>query len=214
MRYQPKHRIDHPSDQPSNQPSNHRSRALSRLGATAAAASLVAAPALVSSPAEAASENTWDQLAQCESSGDWSINTGNGYYGGLQFSQSTWEGFGGSDYASRADLASRSQQIAAAERVLDVQGWGAWPACSSELGLGSAEAGGTPDVDTSGGSAAPAAPSSGSNGGEYVVQAGDTLAAIAEQEGVDGGWRAVYAANQGVLSDPNLIYVGQNLQLP
>jgi hypothetical protein len=191
----------------------HRSRVLSRLAATAAAASLVAAPALVSTPAEAASEDTWDQLAQCESSGDWSINTGNGYYGGLQFSQSTWEGFGGTDYASRADLASRAQQIATAERVLDVQGWGAWPACSAELGLGSAEAGGTPDVDTSGGSA-PAAPASGSNGGEYVVQAGDTLARIADREGVDGGWRAVYAANQDVLSDPNLIYVGQSLQLP
>jgi len=82
-----------------------------------------------------ASGSVWDRLASCESGGNWSINTGNGYYGGLQFSQSTWEGVGGTRYAPRADLASREQQIAAAEVLLKSSGWGAWPACSSQLGL-------------------------------------------------------------------------------
>jgi hypothetical protein len=77
----------------------------------------------------------WDDLAQCESGGDWSINTGNGYYGGLQFASTTWLGHGGAEYAPRADLATREQQIVVAERVLATQGWGAWPACSRQLGL-------------------------------------------------------------------------------
>jgi len=80
-------------------------------------------------------DSVWDQLAQCESGGNWSINTGNGYFGGVQFSQSTWEGVGGLKYAPRADLATREQQIAAAEVLLQSSGWGAWPACSSQLGL-------------------------------------------------------------------------------
>ncbi|TYP90428.1 transglycosylase family protein [Blastococcus xanthinilyticus] len=75
----------------------------------------------------------WDAVARCESGGNWSINTGNGYYGGLQFSASTWTGFGGGEFAPRADLASREQQIAVAERVLDVQGRGAWPTCGRNL---------------------------------------------------------------------------------
>ncbi|MDQ3449762.1 MAG: transglycosylase family protein, partial [Actinomycetota bacterium] len=77
----------------------------------------------------------WDQLAQCESGGDWAINTGNGYYGGLQFSYDTWAAYGGGAYAETADQASREQQIAIAEKVQSAQGWGAWPACSAELGL-------------------------------------------------------------------------------
>jgi resuscitation-promoting factor RpfA len=77
----------------------------------------------------------WDELAQCESSGNWHINTGNGYYGGLQFWQPTWRGFGGLVFAHRADLATREQQILIAERVLARQGWRAWPECSRRLGL-------------------------------------------------------------------------------
>ncbi len=77
----------------------------------------------------------WGCVAQCESGGNWHINTGNGHYGGLQFSQQTWEGFGGGRYAARADLASRQQQIAIARKVVAVQGWGAWPHCSSRYGL-------------------------------------------------------------------------------
>ena len=77
----------------------------------------------------------WDRLAQCESSGNWAINSGNGFFGGLQFLQATWEGFGGGAFAPRADLASREQQIIVAERVRAGQGWGAWPECSRKLGL-------------------------------------------------------------------------------
>jgi hypothetical protein len=77
----------------------------------------------------------WDRLAQCESSRNWRINTGNGFFGGLQFLQATWEGFGGLAFAPRADLATREQQIIVAERVLAKQGWGAWPACARKLGL-------------------------------------------------------------------------------
>ncbi|NLE80102.1 MAG: DUF348 domain-containing protein [Rhodococcus sp.] len=79
--------------------------------------------------------STWDALAQCEATGDWSINTGNGFYGGLQFTQSTWSAFGGNEYAPRADLASREEQIAVAQKVQAQQGWGAWPSCTSKLGL-------------------------------------------------------------------------------
>ncbi|MEE2031565.1 transglycosylase family protein [Rhodococcus chondri] len=79
--------------------------------------------------------STWDSIAQCEATGNWAINTGNGFYGGLQFTQQTWAGFGGTQYAPRADMATREQQIAVAEKVQAAQGWGAWPACTSKLGL-------------------------------------------------------------------------------
>ena len=82
-----------------------------------------------------ANGSTWDAIAQCESGGNWAINTGNGYYGGLQFSATTWLNFGGGVYAQTANLATREQQIAIAEKVLASQGWGAWPACSAALGL-------------------------------------------------------------------------------
>ncbi|MGA7689076.1 MAG: transglycosylase family protein, partial [Jiangellales bacterium] len=98
----------------------------------------------LTTPAHAASDDTWNRLAQCESGGNWKINTGNGYYGGVQFSLGSWNAVGGNRYAPRPDLASRTQQVAAAERLLDIQGWGAWPACSRKLGLGPAQAAGTP----------------------------------------------------------------------
>src|SRR3954451_8482349 len=125
---------------------NRSTRAL--IGVTAAGA-VVAGPLAVASPAEAASGRTWDRLAQCESGGNWSINTGNGFYGGLQFTRSTWKGFGGGRFASRADHASRSEQILIAEKVLDAQGWGAWPACSAKLGLSRPDKGGSPRVSRS-----------------------------------------------------------------
>uniref|UniRef100_UPI003EE62CC7 transglycosylase family protein n=1 Tax=Curtobacterium flaccumfaciens TaxID=2035 RepID=UPI003EE62CC7 len=102
---------------------------------------------LAAAPANAASGSTWDALAQCESGGNWAINTGNGYYGGLQFNLGTWQANGGSGNPASA---SRSAQIAVAERVLASQGWGAWPACSAKLGL-SGTAGAAPQA------AAPAA---------------------------------------------------------
>ena len=99
-----------------------------------AAAPLVAIIPFANAPAAgAATTATWDRLARCESGGNWHINTGNGYYGGLQFSSSTWTAFGGTAYASRADLAARAQQIAVAEKVLAAQGRGAWPTCGRNL---------------------------------------------------------------------------------
>jgi hypothetical protein len=92
----------------------------------------IALPLVGASGAHAADVGTWNKVAACESSGNWSINTGNGYYGGLQFSKSTWKAYGGSGMPHKA---SRSQQIKVAERVLKAQGWKAWPACSRKLGL-------------------------------------------------------------------------------
>lgn len=89
-------------------------------------------------PAPVAAVNdgsVWDRLAQCESGGNWAINTGNGYHGGLQFNSATWLGSGGGAYAPRADLATREQQIAVAERLRAARGFSPWPACSAKLGL-------------------------------------------------------------------------------
>ncbi|MCX4507641.1 transglycosylase family protein [Streptomyces anulatus] len=115
-------------------------------GVTGAA---VAVPLMGATSASAASVETWDAVAQCESGGNWSINTGNGYYGGLQFSQSSWAAAGGTQYASRADLASKDQQIATAEKLLDLQGPGAW-ACAGAGGL--TNDGVDPGVNTGSGS--------------------------------------------------------------
>jgi len=99
-------------------------------------ASQPAQPASPSAPAPAVSGGPWDALAACESGGNWAINTGNGYYGGLQFSSGTWLAYGGGQYAPTANLASREQQIAIASKVRDARGgYGDWPACSAKLGL-------------------------------------------------------------------------------
>jgi hypothetical protein len=80
--------------------------------------------------------STWDKLAKCEATGNWSINSGNGYYGGLQFDAGTWKAYGGTQYAKLPHQASRSEQIAVASKVRDDRGgYGAWPGCSSKLGL-------------------------------------------------------------------------------
>lgn len=102
-------------------------RLLVQAGIVAAA---MATPLALATPAQAASGDQWDHIARCESGGNWSTNSGNGYYGGLQFSDSTWDAYGGETYASTANKATRRQQIAVAERVLAGQGWGAWPTCS------------------------------------------------------------------------------------
>lgn len=83
--------------------------------------------------AQAAPDSEWDVVARCEAGGNWSINTGNGYQGGLQFSPSTWLGYGGGQFASAAHMASRNEQIAVAEKVLAGQGKGAWPVCGRSL---------------------------------------------------------------------------------
>ncbi|MEV8597653.1 transglycosylase family protein [Streptomyces sp. NPDC052012] len=115
--------------------------------------SAIAIPLLGAGSASAADGATWDRVAECESGGSWSQNTGNGYYGGLQLTQDDWENYGGLDYAPSADQASRGQQIAVAERILADQGVGAWRTCGLLAGLeqGSESA----DVDTGVGSPSP-----------------------------------------------------------
>ncbi|MFE3516830.1 transglycosylase family protein [Streptomyces sp. NPDC059166] len=97
--------------------------------------SAIAIPLLGAGGAQAAEATTWDNVAECESGGMWSADLGNGYYGGLQLSQETWSAYGGTQYAARADLASRSQQIAVAEKVLDDKGPQAWASCAVISGL-------------------------------------------------------------------------------
>jgi hypothetical protein len=184
------------------------------VGATAA----VAATLANTNAASASPGHDWSGVAQCESSGNWHINTGNGFYGGLQFTQSTWDAYGGQTYASRADLASESAQIAVAERVLTGQGIGAWPVCGQYLSGGS-----TPTASDAGSSPAPtpqstsdsanATDSSPAASGSYVVKSGDTLAKIASAHDVSGGWRTLAERNQHEISNPNLIYPGQRITL-
>ena len=102
-------------------------------GVAVAGVATVGAGIATSSSAQAST--VWDRLANCESGGNWSINTGNGFYGGLQFSYTTWNAFGGQRYAGRADLATKGEQITVAKRVLQAQGPGAWPHCSVVAGL-------------------------------------------------------------------------------
>lgn len=115
------------------------SRPLLRAGVVAAAA--VTGPLAISGTAMAApsvspdSNATWDRLAMCESTQNWEADTGNGFKGGLQFTESTWEEFGGERYATSPDQASREEQIRVAKKVQDEQGWNAWPTCSEKLGL-------------------------------------------------------------------------------
>lgn len=104
-------------------------RVVAIAGVTGAA---VAAPLLAAGSASAATSAEWDTVAQCESGGNWSINTGNGFYGGLQFTLSTWRAYGGSGMPHHA---SREEQIRIGQKVQAGQGWGAWPACTSKLGL-------------------------------------------------------------------------------
>lgn len=130
----------------------------------------------------------WDCVADCESGGRWAVNTGNGFYGGLQFWQPTWKDYGGLVFAARADLASREQQIRVAEDVLGAQGWDAWPVCAKRYGLA---------------------------GRMHVVRAGETLVSIAARRRVAGGWRALYEANRGLIGEwPERIVVGTLLALP
>jgi hypothetical protein len=110
------------------------SRLLARIGIAAAAATIPLALA-TSAQAGPSHQDPWDRVAQCESGGNWSTNTGNGYYGGLQFSPGTWQSFGGGAYAGTANHATRAQQIAIAEKVLHAQGWKAWPTCSKKAGV-------------------------------------------------------------------------------
>jgi nucleoid-associated protein YgaU len=201
-------------------PSNAVRRTIARVVLTGVA---VGAPLAVA-PAFASADPNWDAIAQCESGGNWSTNTGNGYYGGLQFTQSTWAANGGSGSPANA---SREEQIRVANNVLASQGIGAWPVCGKKAGA------------SGGGAAAPAAkapakakaPTSSkpkakapvrttpvapalvaSNPtGDYTVVAGDSLSKIATAQNVPGGWQAVYEKNKQYIGDPNLIVPGQKL---
>ncbi|MEU4794119.1 transglycosylase family protein [Micromonospora tulbaghiae] len=202
------------------------------LGAVLAGAA-VGAAALFGPAAPASAGVNWDAVARCESGGNWKINTGNGYYGGLQFSRATWNGYGGQKYAARADLASRSEQIAVAEKVLRGQGVGAWPVCGRKGGSassGPAAAGERATTKSAPRTAAPkraaprrtaperpatkAAPQPAPDARTYVVRRGDTLSEIAVAQRVDGGWRALHERNRAVVGDdPGLIFPGQRLHL-
>jgi murein DD-endopeptidase MepM/ murein hydrolase activator NlpD len=187
----------------------------------------MALPFMGTGAAQAADVDTWNKVAACESTSNWNINTGNGFYGGLQFTQSTWEAYGGRAYAARADLASKDQQIAVAEKVLDGQGPGAWPVCSVRAGL--TRGGGEPDIrpaaertkrkDAKKTSLEDVRPQStpqsrAGNAEMYTVVHGDTLSGIADDQDVRGGWRGLYAANRSAIgSDPDLIVPGQRLAL-
>ncbi len=188
---------------------------------------LAALGAVVAPAAQAAPSVNWDAIAQCESSGNWAANTGNGFFGGLQFTASTWKAFGGSGAAQNA---SREEQIAVAERVLDGQGIGAWPVCGKKGGTPSSGNTSSSSSSSSGGSAtkaatknttAPAQQHSTSSGkhaaagaGTYTVQAGDTLGAIARSHDLSGGWRSLADANPDIATSPDLIFPGQSLTLP
>jgi hypothetical protein len=205
-------------------------RTVARRGATVAALSAAGIALSTSAATAATPTSTWDALAQCESGGNWSTNTGNGFSGGLQFTSSTWQAYGGT--GSPAD-ASREQQIAVAERVQASQGWGAWPSCSSQLGLNGG--GGAPvqqapiqqapvqqapvqaaAVESVPAAQAPArhATSVALSGETYTLQAGDTLSSVADKLGVAGGWQHLADANLDTITDPNVVFEGQVLQLP
>ncbi|MFI0966929.1 transglycosylase family protein [Streptomyces sp. NPDC021080] len=223
---------------------SHKARTANKTRTTAvlAGAALLAPLGLLaaSGDAAAADNGVWDRIAQCESGGNWHINTGNGYYGGLQFSAGTWRAYGGTAYAPTADKASRSGQIAIATKVQSAQGWGAWPTCSARAGAygnapGSSGAGRTGGSASTEPASKPAsepvrrsAPAKrepaktparsaghvgrGSSRGDYTVREGDTLSGIAARHGTT--WRKIYAANETVIGgDPDLIVPGQRLDI-
>ncbi|MEU8209826.1 transglycosylase family protein [Micromonospora sp. NPDC049044] len=201
---------------------------------TLAVGAVTGAVALFGPAAPAQAAVNWDAIAKCESGGNWKINTGNGYYGGLQFSQSTWAGYGGKKYAARADLASRGEQIAIAEKVLDGQGIGAWPTCGKKGGStgGSATKSTKPTTKSTKPTTKSTKPTERPSRGEqpatrshertapttggqtYLVKPGDTLSEIADGHRVTGGWQALYEHNRQLIgADPGLIFPGQRLSL-
>jgi LysM repeat protein len=182
--------------------------------ATGAIAATVAATALFGATTASADSVNWDAVASCESGGNWSINTGNGYYGGLQFSPSTWRAYGGTGMPNNA---SRSEQIRIAEKVLDGQGIGAWPVCGQRGGSQKSYKAPQPQYSAPAKKNTYVTPNTPSRKPVPVtrywnveVQPGDTLSSIAAEYGKN--WHKVYKDNRDVIgSDPNLIYPGQKL---
>ncbi|MFE2871538.1 transglycosylase family protein [Embleya sp. NPDC059259] len=182
--------------------------------------------------ARAADDATWDRVAHCESGGNWSTETGNGYHGGLQFNERTWRANGGK---GRAQDAPKAEQIRVAENVLRSQGAGAWPVCGRKAGLagagparrtersaaerpGRAKKSATSTRPASGpqeqSAAAPEESRRPADAAEVVVRPGDTLSGIADEQQFPGGWPALYARNrEAVGPDPDLIQPGQRLLL-
>ncbi|MFK4103531.1 transglycosylase family protein [Streptomyces sp. NPDC019531] len=199
----------------------------------------IAAPLMATGSASAATASEWDTVAQCESGGNWSINTGNGYYGGLQFSASTWAAYGGTQYAAQANQASKAQQIAVAEKVLASQGKGAWPVCGTGLssatysgGSSSSSGSNSSSSNTSSRSTeeqsasrsterqtakktvtTPTGKKVKKGDGEYKVVKGDTLSSIAEKHKVKGGWQKLFKLNKDIIDDADFIFPGQQLHL-
>lgn len=180
---------------------------------TALAGAVAGAPLLIAAPtAVAAPDSTWDRLAKCESGNRWDINTGNGFYGGLQFMSSTWRGFGGKEFAASAHQASREEQIVVAERVLAKQGWNAWPACSRKLGI-RGESATQRDAPARNDGDRVRLASTEATSGNYVVKRGDTLGRIATANGVAGGWKTIVEKNPALQGNPHAIFPGQKLTL-
>jgi resuscitation-promoting factor RpfA len=202
---------------------NHRKpSALRNIARVVVAGAVIGVPlAFATAPAQADPVN-WDAIAECESGGNWSTNTGNGYYGGLQFSPGTWAANGGSGNPANA---SKAEQIRVAENVLQSQGIGAWPVCGAQGGSSGGGGGGysapAPQQETSNEptsyeapvQAAPVKPilAKSNPKGDYTVKAGDTLTKIAREHKVKGGWQALHTKNKQFIGDPNLIVVGQKI---
>jgi resuscitation-promoting factor RpfA len=178
-----------------------------------------------SAPAAAAG-TVWDRVAKCESGGNWKINTGNGFYGGLQFSSRTWAGFGGKKYASKAHKATKAEQVAIARRVLAAQGPGAWPTCSRKAGL--TKSNGKASKSATASSSKPSAKKStkvkkkstakkssakATAKKTIKVRSGDTLAKIAKRHHVKGGWKGLWKLNKKTVKNPNSLHGGQKLKI-
>lgn len=199
-------------------------RALTRKAAQLTLVGALAATPLALAAGTASADTDWDKLAQCESSGKWSTNTGNGFGGGLQFTPSTWKAYGGSGSAHNA---SREEQIAVAEKVKAGQGMNAWPTCSKKTGQTSSKANSGESSSTSSKksgstsssksassskkteteSVRAAAPSAVAPAGAYTVASGDTLSSIAATHGVS--WQKI--AQRNALGNPDSLSVGQQL---
>ncbi|MGH3986726.1 MAG: transglycosylase family protein [Pseudonocardiaceae bacterium] len=215
----------------------NRSRALLSAGLAAGALSLTATGVAVAEP-------DWDELAECESSGDWSIDTGNGYHGGIQFSDPTWDAYGGEAYASSADQATREQQIAVGREVLAGQGYGAWPGCSASTGWeggGSsarsepATGSGTESASQSQGSVTDTQPSAPAvqritvphqsvatlNGAPKVAPPGGSLWTVARGDTLTSiaahtktDWQEIQRLNSDVVEHADWIFLGERLAIP
>ncbi|WP_026197090.1 transglycosylase family protein [Sciscionella marina] len=195
------------------------------------AAAVIGIPSVaISVPASA---TNWDSVAQCESGGNWSTNTGNGFSGGLQFTPSTWKANGGSGSPQGA---SRSEQIRVAENVKASQGMGAWPNCGSKGGSSSSSSSSSSSYKSShsssysskkySSSSSHSSSSSSSSSkakasttttvktghGDYTVAPGDTLSKIATEKGVKGGWSQLYKLNKDTLTSANNLFPGQKLE--